>query len=87
MLNLLSNASKYSPENRTRFKASIKNYSILVEVKDQGIGIVPEDQKNLFMPHGAETGPGYPRTALPVLFRPVIRHEQILLVFRDHPIP
>jgi PAS domain S-box-containing protein len=52
LLNLLSNASKYSPENTTiNFKASIKNYSILVEVKDQGIGIAPAEQLNLFLPY------------------------------------
>ncbi len=52
VLNLLSNASKYSPENTTiNYKASIKDYKIQVEVKDQGIGITPEDQKDLFKPY------------------------------------
>jgi signal transduction histidine kinase len=56
ILNLLSNASKYSPENTTVFfKASIKDYCILIEIKDQGIGISQDDLKNLFMPyHRAE---------------------------------
>jgi PAS domain S-box-containing protein len=56
VLNLLSNAAKYSPENTIiTYKASLKNGSVLVEVKDQGIGIAPEDQKSLFMPyHRAE---------------------------------
>ncbi len=56
LLNLLSNASKYSPENTViTYKASIKDYCLLVEVKDQGIGISTEDQKCLFMPyHRAE---------------------------------
>jgi signal transduction histidine kinase len=52
LLNLLSNASKYSPENTViTFKASIDNQDILCEVKDEGIGIAREDQKSLFTPY------------------------------------
>jgi len=52
VLNLLSNASKYSPEKTViTYEASINNGSVLVEVKDQGIGITPEDQKSLFIPY------------------------------------
>jgi signal transduction histidine kinase len=50
--NLLSNAAKYSPENsQINLRAYLKDYCILVEVKDQGIGISPEDQKDLFTPY------------------------------------
>ena len=56
VLNLLSNAGKYSPVNSViTYKALIKDYKIQIEVKDQGIGIEPEDQKSLFLPyHRAE---------------------------------
>jgi signal transduction histidine kinase len=52
LLNLLSNASKYSPENTVvQFKAALKDYCVMVEVKDQGIGIAQEDMKSLFIPY------------------------------------
>ena len=53
ILNLLSNASKYSPENtHIDFSAKIENNNqILVEIKDQGIGISPKEQDNLFKPY------------------------------------
>jgi PAS domain S-box-containing protein len=56
VLNLLSNASKYSPKKTlVTFKAMVADGKILIEVSDQGIGITQEDQKNLFMPyHRAE---------------------------------
>ncbi len=67
VLNLLSNCGKYSPENSViTLRAMIRNYSILIEVQDQGIGITPEEQKNLFMPyHRAEQDrQSYPGTGL-----------------------
>jgi PAS domain S-box-containing protein len=52
LINLLSNASKYSPEgSRIILNTSIQNGHILIQVKDEGIGISPEDQKNLFQPY------------------------------------
>jgi two-component system, OmpR family, sensor histidine kinase VicK len=52
VVNLLSNASKYSPENTTiNYSVSIQNNNLLVEVKDQGIGIAPEEQNDLFKPY------------------------------------
>jgi signal transduction histidine kinase len=56
LVNLLSNASKYSPENSTitleiRADEDGRNGNLLVEVRDQGIGVPPEEQKNLFMPY------------------------------------
>ena len=54
--NLLSNASRYSPEDSLIiFSVSQQNNYLLVEVKDQGTNISSEDQRNLFLPyHRAE---------------------------------
>jgi PAS domain S-box-containing protein len=52
LLNLLSNASKYSPQNTTiTLAARHENNELLVEIKDQGIGISRQDQDNLFKPY------------------------------------
>ena len=49
LLNLLSNAIKYSPEGKTIFISSeIKDERVNLAVKDEGIGIPLEAQKNLF---------------------------------------
>jgi PAS domain S-box-containing protein len=48
-LNLLSNAIKYSPEDKMiYFSIEIANKLVRVSVKDEGIGIPEEDQRNLF---------------------------------------
>lgn len=49
IINLLSNASKYSREH-TEINLTIANYPkhFKIDVTDQGIGIPEEDQKNLF---------------------------------------
>ncbi len=49
MVNLLSNAIKYSPDN-SKITLSAKHGDQLldIEVRDEGIGISTEDQKNLF---------------------------------------
>lgn len=49
LLNLLSNASKYSPENQP-VDVSSESHSdtITIKVKDYGIGIPQEDQPNIF---------------------------------------
>lgn len=48
-LNLLSNAIKYSPEDKMIcFSIEIANSLVMVNVKDEGIGIPEEDQQNLF---------------------------------------
>jgi PAS domain S-box-containing protein len=50
--NLLSNASKYSPENsQITMKVRTDKSGFLLVVVDKGIGIAPEDQKNLFQPY------------------------------------
>ncbi|GAA4946330.1 hypothetical protein GCM10023314_19530 [Algibacter agarivorans] len=47
--NLLSNASKYSPENSNiDFKILQHQNHILIQITDQGIGIPEEEQKHLF---------------------------------------
>jgi PAS domain S-box-containing protein len=49
LLNLLSNAVKYSPpEKEIAIVAEVKKGTVCVSVKDQGIGIPPEAQKDLF---------------------------------------
>jgi signal transduction histidine kinase len=52
IINLLSNASKYSPEgSHIWLSANQVENEILIEVKDEGIGISPEDQASLFQPY------------------------------------
>ncbi|MEP1782609.1 PAS domain-containing sensor histidine kinase [Reichenbachiella sp.] len=47
--NLISNASKYSPDGESiEINCEIQNNSIVISVKDHGIGIPEEDQTNLF---------------------------------------
>lgn len=47
--NLISNASKYSHTGSTiTLKTGIKNNQVFVEVRDEGVGISPEDYDKLF---------------------------------------
>lgn len=49
LLNLFSNAIKYSNEGQPiYFTSSIENEQLIIEVKDRGIGIPLEDQAHLF---------------------------------------
>ncbi|KAA3640705.1 MAG: PAS domain-containing sensor histidine kinase [Bacteroidetes bacterium] len=49
LLNLLSNAIKYSDENKTiACRSYLENDDLVIEVKDEGIGIPKEEQKHLF---------------------------------------
>lgn len=49
LLNLLSNAIKYSGENKEIFfLVDVSDVSTLIKIKDEGIGISEEDQKNIF---------------------------------------
>jgi signal transduction histidine kinase len=50
VLNLLSNALKFTTEGRITITASYhaRSRSVLVAVKDTGVGITPEDQKKVF---------------------------------------
>ncbi len=48
LLNLLSNASKFSPEDSViEVQTTIEPQQLLLTVRDKGIGISPEDQKHL----------------------------------------
>lgn len=49
--NLLSNALKYSPADTfVQFNLTCSDNTAVFKVKDQGIGVPPEDQKHLFEP-------------------------------------
>jgi PAS domain S-box-containing protein len=49
LFNLISNASKYSPEQKTiLLKFEKRNGAFILSVQDEGIGIPEEDQKHLF---------------------------------------
>lgn len=49
--NLINNAIKFSPpKSEVVVGASLRDKEILISVKDQGIGISPEDQRRLFEP-------------------------------------
>jgi PAS domain S-box-containing protein len=49
LVNLLSNALKYSAENTTvRLSATGRPGRLTLRVQDQGVGIAPEDQEHLF---------------------------------------
>lgn len=49
VINLVSNAIKYSPENSTVFiRTDVKNDEVILEIQDQGMGIPLADQKHLF---------------------------------------
>lgn len=51
LTNLLSNAIKYSPEGEPIFfDLQSKNQLVTFRIQDRGIGISPEDQKQLFEP-------------------------------------
>lgn len=51
VINLISNAIKYSGENTLiEFSTEIKNNTCVIYIKDNGIGIPIEDQRNLFEP-------------------------------------
>jgi PAS domain S-box-containing protein len=52
IINLISNASKFSLENgKLYFKAWKEENKLHIEVKDEGIGIPPEQQQRLFQPY------------------------------------
>ena len=49
IINLVSNAIKFSDENKKVYlKSSVDKKGIMIEVKDEGIGISKEDQEHLF---------------------------------------
>jgi len=47
--NLLSNAIKFTPERKSvTFEVRLENSSLIIDIKDEGIGISKEDQKRIF---------------------------------------
>lgn len=57
--NLLVNALKYSPPNSIiKFELHCLNNTAIFQIKDQGIGIPPEDQARLFEPFHRATNVG-----------------------------
>ena len=49
LINLLSNAIKYSEEQQEiKIKIKVKGKNLFINIKDKGIGIPKEEQKNLF---------------------------------------
>jgi PAS domain S-box-containing protein len=59
LLNLISNAIKYSPDGGTITVTVVREESdIVIRVSDQGIGIPPEDQKRLFQPYQRASNTG-----------------------------
>jgi len=49
MLNLVSNAIKFSPENKSiSVRSNVANDKILIDVADQGMGIPKEEHEHLF---------------------------------------
>lgn len=49
LINLLSNAIKYSPQGSTvNFDLVCQDEEVIFQIKDEGIGIPPEDQERLF---------------------------------------
>ncbi|TCD03758.1 PAS domain-containing sensor histidine kinase [Pedobacter psychroterrae] len=52
LVNLLSNAAKYSDQGATiEISCTVLENNIEVQIRDEGIGIAPEDREKLFMPH------------------------------------
>jgi signal transduction histidine kinase len=50
LLNLLSNAAKFTEDGEIRLNAYAEGETIHIKVRDTGIGIAPEDFDKLFMP-------------------------------------
>lgn len=49
LFNLISNASKYSPENKNIYLiCSLKSDTVILTVRDEGIGIPKDEQKHMF---------------------------------------
>lgn len=61
LLNLLSNAVKFSESGEISVKAEYQKGKLKLEVKDQGIGIKPEDKELIFQPFAQADG-SYRRT-------------------------
>jgi len=57
LLNLLSNALKFTPEGgRIDVPAAVSDGTVEVSVADTGVGIAPEDQEAFVELHGGGSG-------------------------------
>lgn len=50
LINLLSNALKYTPEGHVQVSAELRDEEVLFTIRDTGIGIPPEHQAKIFEP-------------------------------------
>jgi signal transduction histidine kinase len=48
--NIVNNACKYSPDHEAQISLNIKSQSIIINIKDRGIGISGEDINKIFQP-------------------------------------
>jgi PAS domain S-box-containing protein len=64
LVNLISNACKYSPEGgEVRIAAQVQDGLLTLTVSDEGIGLSPEDEANLFQRFRRGAGAGRKRIA------------------------
>lgn len=50
ILNLLSNAARFTDQGEIAISATVRNSEIVVSVRDTGVGISPEDAERIFRP-------------------------------------
>ena len=84
--NLLSNAIKYSPGGSIGLTLEFQPNAALIRVQDQGIGIPPEDQKQLFEPfHRGKNVHTVPGTGLGlvVVKKSVELHQGTIVITSD----
>lgn len=63
LINLISNAIKYTPEGRVNFTVSYRNQVAEFRINDTGIGIAAEDIERVFKPFERVRKPGSPHVA------------------------
>jgi signal transduction histidine kinase len=89
MRNLLSNAIKFSPEGSTiSLLASVSGEQLTLEIRDQGIGIPPEELDNIFdefiQSSKTKTGAGGTGLGLAIC-RQIINHHGGTISARNNP--
>ena len=94
VMNLLSNAFKFTPEGgevhlSVTTEKTVESKSILIEIKDTGIGISPEDVEKIFRPfalsrkdlHGNISGSGVGLS----ITRTIIEHHKGTIQIQNNP--